>query len=157
MNGPDHLCLFHNAPRLGFKTWRDSKMAAATDFALLRVQTFLRKTFQVYHVYWKFTLGYICRITVKFGTLKDGSLLNDIFHQTIVLATETLLKWCRWFVKIHDAFLTKSWTFHLVQIIQLWSNFVSLWHKHLLWNYKWSFRLLMSAFAMVRRNILLEH
>ena len=45
----------------------------------LRVRTFSHKTFQVYHVYCNFILCYMCRITVIFGTLKDGSLLIDIF------------------------------------------------------------------------------
>ena len=40
-------------------------------------------------------VGYICRITVNFGTPKDESLLINIFHQTIVsatMATETCSK-----------------------------------------------------------------
>ena len=68
-----------------------------------------------------------------------------------------LPKW-RWrFVKNRWRLLTKSWTFFLVQIIRLCSNLASLWHKHLLLNYKWNFRLPISAFATVTRNILLEH
>ena len=36
------------------------------------------QTFQVYHIYFNFLLGYICRITIDFGTLIDGSrLIND--------------------------------------------------------------------------------
>ena len=45
--------------------------------------------------------GYMCRITMIFETLKDGSLLINIFlNQTIVLAAETSSKWCRRFFKI---------------------------------------------------------
>ena len=53
---------------------------------------FFHQTFQVYHVYCSFILAYIRRITVNFGTLKDASLLINIFHQTIILATETTSK-----------------------------------------------------------------
>ena len=60
------------------------------------------------------------------------------------------------FTNTDDAFLTKSWTFHLVRIIRFCSNFASLWHKHLIRNYKWNFRLPMSAFATVTRNTLLD-
>ena len=44
----------------------------------LRVRVFLHQTFQAYHVCCNFILGYICRITENFGTLKDGSLLINI-------------------------------------------------------------------------------
>ena len=42
--------------------------------AILRVRTFEHQTFQIYHVYSNFLIGYICRITVNFGALKDESL-----------------------------------------------------------------------------------
>ena len=64
--------------------------------------------------------------------------------------------------KIVDAYLSKNSTFYLVRIIRQWSNFASLWHKHLR-NYKWHFRLPMSAFAFERqyeipyRNIDFSH
>ena len=50
---------------------------------------FFHQTFQVYHVSCNFILGYICRITVNFGILKDGILLYNIFAAKFVLATET--------------------------------------------------------------------
>ena len=56
--------------------------------------------------------------------------------------------------KIDDAGLTKSWTFRLVRIIRLCSNYASLWHKHLLWNYKLNFRLPISEFATVTRKLI---
>ena len=59
--------------------------------------------------------------------------------------------------KIVDAFLSKSSKFHLVRIIWWCSNFASLWHKHLLRNYKWHFRLPMSAFATAISNTLSKH
>ena len=40
----------------------------------LRVQMFSHKTFRFFHVYCNFTLGYMCQITVIFGTLNEGSL-----------------------------------------------------------------------------------
>ena len=42
-------------------------------------ETFFHKTFRVYHVYCNFILGYMCRTTVIFGTLKDESLLINMF------------------------------------------------------------------------------
>ena len=42
---------------------------------LLRVRAFFHKTVWVCHVYCNFKIGFTCRITVIFGTLKDGSLL----------------------------------------------------------------------------------
>ena len=36
-------------------------------------------------------------------------------------------------------------------------KFASLWHKHLLRNHIWNFRLSMSALTTVTRNTLLEH
>ena len=53
----------------------------------LRVRTFFHQIFQGYHVYCNFILGYICRITVNFGTLKDGSLLINIFASNNFLVT----------------------------------------------------------------------
>ena len=57
--------------------------------------SFLRvreNAFQVYDVYCKLILGHMCRITIIFGTMKDGSLLITSLSQTIVLATETSSK-----------------------------------------------------------------
>ena len=59
--------------------------------------------------------------------------------------------------KIVDAFLSKSSKFYLVRSIRKCSNFASLWHKHLLRNYKWHFRLPMSAFATAIWNTLSKH
>ena len=86
----------------------------------LRAQTYFHETFQVYHVYYNFILGNICRITVNFVTLKDGSLLIffNIMPQTIVIATETssktALTLCQ---KIDDAYLTKAEHFFFFRII----------------------------------------
>ena len=61
---------------------------ACTETSMLSVRTFFH---QIYHVYRNFILGCICRITVIFLTLKDGSLLINIFC-IIVLATEASSK-----------------------------------------------------------------
>ena len=111
----------------------------------------MRQTFQVHHVY----TGYIGRITVNFWTLKDRSLLINIFASNNCFSGKNIFQHAS--SEIDDAFLTKGWPFHLVKIIWLCSNFSGFWHKHLLWNYKWNFRPLMSAFATVTRNTPLEH
>ena len=59
--------------------------------------------------------------------------------------------------KIADAFLSKSSKFYLVQGIWWCSNFASLWHKNLLRNYKWHFRLPVSAFATAIWNTLSKY
>ena len=59
--------------------------------------------------------------------------------------------------KIVDAFFSKSSKFYLVLIIRKCSHFASLWHKQLLRNYKWHFRLPMSAFATAIWNTLSKH
>ena len=106
----------------------------------LWVQAFLHQTFQVYHVYYNFIQCSICRITVNFRILKDESLLikvasNKFSDRNIFQNGVDALS------KINDIFLTKRWRFHLVHIIRLCSNFAGLWHKQILWNYKWNFRL----------------
>ena len=64
----------------------------------LRVRAFFHKTVRVCHVYCNFKIGFMCRITVIFGTLKDGSLL--INNLAFDLATETYIpKWRRRFAK----------------------------------------------------------
>ena len=102
----------------------------------LRVRAFLHQIFQICHVYWNFILSYTCWITVNFGTLNDGSLLIHMFASNNCFSDRNVFQNGIHALSKIDAFLTKSWRFHLVRIIWLWSNFASLWHKHLLWNYK---------------------
>ena len=93
-----------------------------------------------------------------FGTLKDTSLLINSFLTNNCFSGRNIFQnGVDPSSKIDDAFLTKSWPFHLVRIIRLCSNLAGLWHKHLLWNFKKNFRLPMSAFETVTRNTLLEH
>ena len=47
----------------------------------LRVRAFFHKTVRVCHVYFK--IGFTCRITVIFGTRKDGSLLINTLASNI--------------------------------------------------------------------------
>ena len=129
-----------------------------STFCLLGYELFFHQTLQVYHVYCNFILGYICRITVNFGTLVDVSVLINNFASNNCFSYRNIFQnGVDASSKIDNAFLAKSWTFHLVRIVRLCSNLDSLWHKHLLWNYKCNFRLPMSAFATVTSNILLEH
>ena len=124
----------------------------------LRVRAVFHKTFRVCNVYCNFKLGFTCQITRIFGTLKDGSLLINTLASNICFSYRNMIQnGVDALSKIADAFLSKSWKFYLVWIIQKCSNFASLWHKHLLRNYKWHFRLPMSAFATVIWNTLPKH
>ena len=66
-------------------------------------------TFQVCHVYFNFILGYICQITLDFGTLKDENLLIDNFALNNSFSDRNIFKnGVDALSKIDDAFLTKS-------------------------------------------------
>ena len=111
---------------------------------MLRVRAVFHKTVRVCHIYCNFKLGFTCRITVIFGTLKDGSLLINTLASNICFSyRNTFQNGVDASSKIVDAFLSKSSKFYLVRIIRKCSIFASLWHKHLLRNYKWHFRLPM--------------
>ena len=128
------------------------------DLKALRVRAFFHKTVRACHVYCNFEIGFTCRITVIFGTLKDGSLLINTLTSNICFSYRNMFQnGADALSKIVDAFLSKSSKFYLVRIIRLCSNFASLWHKHLLRNYKWHFRLPMSAFATAISNTLSKH
>ena len=100
---------------------------------VLRVRAFFHKAVRVCHVYCNFKIGFTCRITVIFGTLKDGSLLINTLASNICFSYRNMFQnGVDALSKIVDAFLSKSSKFHLVRIIRLCSNFASLWHKHLL-------------------------
>ena len=142
------LCLFTQAK------W----VAQIQVFDILRVQAVFHKTVRICHVYYNFKLGFTCRITIIFGTLKDGSLLIDTLASNICFSYRNMFQNCvDTLSKIVDAFLSKSSKFYLVWIIWECSNFASLWHKHLLRNYKWHFRLPMSAFETAIWNTLSKH
>ena len=127
-------------------------------FFCLRVRAVFHKTFRVCHVYCNFKVGFTCQITIIFGTLKDGSLLINTLASNICFSYRNMFQnGVDALSKIADAFLSKSSKFYLVRIIRKCLNFDSLWHKHLLRNYKWHFRLPMSAFATVIWNTLSKH
>ena len=127
-------------------------------FLNLRVRAFFHKTVRVCHVYWNFKLGFTCRITVIFGTLKDGSLLINTLAFKICFSYRNMFQnGVDALSKIVDAFFSKTSKFYLVRIIWKCSNFASLWHKYLLRNYKWNFRLPMSAFAAAIWNTISKH
>ena len=125
---------------------------------MLRVRAVFHKTVRVCHVYCNFKLGFTCRITAIFGTLKDGSLLINTLGSNICFSYRNMFQnGVDALSKIVDALLSKSSKFYLVRIIRKCSNFASLWHKHLLRNYKWHFRLPLSAFATTIWHTLSKH
>ena len=129
-----------------------------TQMRSLRVRAVFHKTARVCHVYCNFKLGYTCRITVMFGTLKEGSLLSNTLASNICFSYRNMFQnGVDALSKIVDAFLSKSSQFYQVRINRKCSNFASLWHKHLLRNYQWHFRLPMSAFVTAIWNTLSKH
>ena len=69
------------------------------DGLCLRVRAFFHKTVRVCHVYCNFKIGCTCRITVIFGTLKDGSLLINTLASNICFSYRNMFQ-NRWrFVK----------------------------------------------------------
>ena len=85
----------------------------------LRVQAFFHKTVRVCQVYCNFKIGFTCRITVIFGTLKDGSLLINTLASNICFSYRNIFQdGVDTLPKIVDAFLSKSSNFHLVRIIR---------------------------------------
>ena len=127
-------------------------------FFRLRVRADFHTTVRVCHVYWNFKLGFTCRITVIFGTLKDGSLMINTLASNICFSYRNMFQnGVDALSKIFDAFLSKSSKFYLVRIIRKCSNVASVWHTHLLRNYKCHFRLPMSAFATAIWNTLSKH
>ena len=88
-------------------------------FVTLRVRAFFHKTVWVCHVYCNFKIGFTCRITVIFGTLKDGSLLINTLASNICFSYRNMFQnGVDALPKIVDAFLSKSSKFHLVRIIR---------------------------------------
>ena len=91
-----------------FKNWRN-----------LRVRAVFHKTVRVCHVYWNFKIGFTFRITVIFGTLKDGSLLINTLASNICFSYRNMFQnGVDALSKIVDAFLSKCSKFHLVRIIR---------------------------------------
>ena len=88
-------------------------------FQILRVRAFFHKTVRVCHVYCNFKIGFTCRITVIFGTLKDGSLLINTLASNICFSYRNMFQnGVDALPKIVDAFLSKSSKFHLVRFIR---------------------------------------
>ena len=87
--------------------------------SVLRVRAFFLKTVRVCHVYCNFKIGFTCRITVIFRTLKDGSLLINTLASNICFSYRNIFQnGIDALPKIVDAFLSKSSNFHLVRIIR---------------------------------------
>ena len=88
-------------------------------YLALRVRAFFHKTVRVCHVYCIFKIGFTCRITVIFGTLKDGSLLINTLASNICFSYRSMFQnGVDALLKIVDAFLSKSSKFYLVRIIR---------------------------------------
>ena len=86
--------------------------------SFLRVRAFFQKTVRVCHVYSNFKIGFTCRITVIFGTLKDGSLLINTLASNVCFSYRNMFQnGVDALSKIVDAFLSKSSKFYLVRII----------------------------------------
>ena len=91
--------------------------------SLLRVRAVFHKTVRVCHVYCNFKFGFTCRITVIFGTLKDGSLLINTLASNICFSYRNMFQnGVDALSKTVDAFLSKSSKFYLVRIIRKCSN-----------------------------------
>ena len=85
----------------------------------LRVRAFFHKSVRVCHVYCNFKIGCTCRITVIFGTLKDGSLFINTLASNICFSYRNMFQnGVNALSKIVDAFLSKSSKFYLVWIIR---------------------------------------
>ena len=88
-------------------------------FCQLRVRAFFHKTVRVCHVYCNFKVGFACRITVIFGTLKDGSLFNNTLASNIRFRYRNMLQnGVDALSKKLTPFCQKSSKFYLVQIIR---------------------------------------
>ena len=92
---------------------------AVTDNNSFRVRAVFHKTLRVCHVYCNFKIGFTCRITIIFGTLKDGSLLINTLASNICFSYRNMFQnGVEALSKIADAFLSKSSKFYLVRIIR---------------------------------------
>ena len=89
-----------------------------TDKCLLGVRAVFHKTVRVCHVCCNFKIGFTCRITVIFGTLKDGSLLIYTLASNICFSFRNMFQnGVEALSKIFDAFLSKCSKFYLARII----------------------------------------
>ena len=78
-----------------------------TTLACLRVRAFFHKTVRVCHDNCNFKIGFTCRITVIFGTLKDGSLLINTLASNICFSYRNMFQnGVDALSKIVDAFLS---------------------------------------------------
>ena len=86
-----------------------SRTSCNFNDALLRVRAFFHKTVRVCLVYCNFKIGFTCRSTVIFGTLKDGSLLINTLASNICFTYRNMFQnGVNALSKIVDAFLSKK-------------------------------------------------
>ena len=92
---------------------------SGTVICVLKGTSGFHKTVRISHVYFNFEIGFTCRITVIFGTVKDGSLLINALASNIYFGYRNMFQnGFDALSKIVDAFLSKSSKFYLVWIIQ---------------------------------------
>ena len=60
--------------------------------SLLRVRAVFHKTVRVCHVYCNFKIGFTCRITGIFRTLKDGSLIINTLASNICFSYRNMFQ-----------------------------------------------------------------
>ena len=102
-----------------YKKWVKIISITSIHISYLRVRAFFHKTVRVCHVYCNFKIGFTCRITVIFGTLKDRSLLVNTLASNICFGYRNMFQnGVDALTKTVDAFLSKSSKFHLVRIIR---------------------------------------
>ena len=112
-----HLLLTCANKTAQIQYWKCSRIK--TECGGLRVRAFFHKTVRVCHVYCNFKISFTCRITVIFGTLKDGSLLNNTLASNICFSYRNMFQnGVDALSKVVDAFLSKSSKFYLVRIIR---------------------------------------
>ena len=79
---------------------------------MLRVRAVFHKTVRVCHVCCNFKIDFTRRITVIFGTLKDGSLLINTLPSNICFSYKNMFQnGVDALSKIVDAFLSKAQNF----------------------------------------------
>ena len=108
-----------NGIKLRFVRTRREKVGL---IEILRVRAVFHKTVRVCHVYCNFKIGFTCRITVIFRTLKDVSLLITTLASNLCYICFSYRNIFQNGVdalsKIVDAFLCKSLKSYLVRIIR---------------------------------------
>ena len=117
--GPENKIFYDHLPTQLYSAQTKPAQSNLSSMLTLRVRAIFHKTVRVCHVYCNYKFGFTCRITVIFGTLKDGSLLINTLTSNICFSCRNMFQnGVDALSKIVDAFLSKSSKFNLVRIIQ---------------------------------------